>query len=229
MSPQITPARRLRAAAIPAAVTGALLVPAAVAPAAVAQTDAQTAAPTARSAQISLGARTLHVLRGDRARVTGTLYPRAAGRRVTAQIRRAGTWRSVVSDHTDARGRFTLVWRTSRLGSTALRLRFAGDRTAAQTARSAGRLTVYRTAYASWYALYGNPLACGGRASYSKLGVAHKTLPCGTKVTIRYRGRSVTVPVVDRGPYSGGRDYDLTGATARRLGFNGVGRIWATR
>ena len=61
------------------------------------------------------------------------------------------------------------------------------------------------------------------------LGVAHKTLPCGTKVKLRYHGRSVTVPVIDRGPYVAGRDYDLTEATKERLGFPGVGTVLANR
>lgn len=47
-------------------------------------------------------------------------------------------------------------------------------------------------------------------------------------MTIRYNGRQVTVPVIDRGPYVGGREWDLTGATARALGFDGVGTIWTT-
>ena len=42
------------------------------------------------------------------------------------------------------------------------------------------------------------------------VGVAHRTLPCGTLVTFRYKGRVVTVPVVDRGPYVAGRTWDLT-------------------
>ena len=49
--------------------------------------------------------------------------------------------------------------------------------------------------------------------------MAHKSLPCGTKVTIRYHGRSVTVPVIDRGPYAGNREWDLTAATKSRIGF----------
>jgi rare lipoprotein A len=36
------------------------------------------------------------------------------------------------------------------------------------------------------------------------------------------------VPVIDRGPYSGAREWDLTGATARRLGFGGVGVVWSS-
>jgi rare lipoprotein A (peptidoglycan hydrolase) len=55
------------------------------------------------------------------------------------------------------------------------------------------------------------------------MGVAHRTLPCGTRVAIHYRGRSVTVPVVDRGPYTSAT-WDLTEATAQALGFDG--RDW---
>ena len=59
-----------------------------------------------------------------------------------------------------------------------------------------GQPLIYRPAMASYYGpgLYGSALACGGRLSPSKLGVANKTLPCGTRVTLRYRGRSVTAP-----------------------------------
>ena len=60
------------------------------------------------------------------------------------------------------------------------------------------------------------PLACGGTLSTGTLGVAHKTLPCGTKVTFKRGDRTVRVPVIDRGPYVGGREYDLTAATAQR-------------
>jgi rare lipoprotein A (peptidoglycan hydrolase) len=35
--------------------------------------------------------------------------------------------------------------------------------------------------------------------------------------------------VIDRGPYVGGRDWDLTGATKTRLGFPSTGTVWATR
>ena len=89
--------------------------------------------------------------------------------------------------------------------------------------RGLGRLNVYRHALASWYGpgLYGNRLGCGGRLGTSQLGVAHKSLPCGTKVTLRHRGRVVRVPVIDRGPYVGAREYDLTAATARRAEVQG--------
>jgi rare lipoprotein A (peptidoglycan hydrolase) len=58
-----------------------------------------------------------------------------------------------------------------------------------------------------------------------ELGVAHKTAPCGTLITFTYSGRSLTVPVIDRGPYIVGREWDLTGPTAAALGFPGLGPI----
>jgi rare lipoprotein A (peptidoglycan hydrolase) len=79
----------------------------------------------------------------------------------------------------------------------------------------------YKPVKATWYGpgLFGNRLACGGRLSHSTLGVAHKSLPCGTPVALKYRGRTVVVPVIDRGPYARGVSYDLTQATARKLGM----------
>ncbi len=78
---------------------------------------------------------------------------------------------------------------------------------------------------ASVFTDYGLGLACGGLLGRSQLGVAHKTAPCGTLITFTYAGRSLTVPVIDRGPYIAGREWDLTGATAAALGFPGLGRI----
>ena len=102
--------------------------------------------------------------------------------------------------------------------------------TPARRARS-GRLNVYRSALASWYGpgLFGNQLGCGGTLQTGSVGVANKSLPCGTKVTFRHRGRVLRVRVIDRGPYVGGREYDLTAATARKLGFSGHGPIQVTR
>ena len=90
---------------------------------------------------------------------------------------------------------------------------------------------MFRTANASWYGpgLYGGHLGCGGTLDAGDLGVAHKSLPCGTKVTLRHHGRVVRVPVIDRGPYVAGREYDLTEATANRLKFRGHGAIQSTK
>ena len=78
---------------------------------------------------------------------------------------------------------------------------------------------------ASVFRDYGLGLACGGVLGPSQLGVAHKTAPCGTLISFTYAGRSLTVPVIDRGPYIAGREWDLTGATAAALTFPGLGQI----
>jgi rare lipoprotein A (peptidoglycan hydrolase) len=65
--------------------------------------------------------------------------------------------------------------------------------------------------------------------SRTLVGVAHKSLPCGTQVALLYQGRTITVPVVDRGPFRSGTTYDLTAATATALGFSTKARIGAVR
>ena len=65
-------------------------------------------------------------------------------------------------------------------------------------------------------------MACCGVLRPDTL-VANKTLPCGTLVSLRYRSRSITVPVIDRGPDVTGREFDLTAATRARLDFPGLG------
>jgi rare lipoprotein A (RlpA)-like double-psi beta-barrel protein len=78
---------------------------------------------------------------------------------------------------------------------------------------------------ASVFRDYGLGLACGGVLGRAQLGVAHKTAPCGTLITFTYGGRVLTVPVIDRGPYVAGREWDLTGATADALAFPGLGQL----
>jgi rare lipoprotein A (peptidoglycan hydrolase) len=76
-------------------------------------------------------------------------------------------------------------------------------------------------AAATWYGpgFYGNRTACGKVLRTTTVGVAHRTLPCGTKVTFAYHGRYIVAPVIDRGPYSGGYTFDLTSAASEALGF----------
>jgi len=73
---------------------------------------------------------------------------------------------------------------------------------------------------ASWYGpgFYGNKTACGQTYTPEILGVAHLTLPCGTRLTLTYGSRSITVTVIDRGPYVTGRAIDLSNATRLALG-----------
>ena len=72
-------------------------------------------------------------------------------------------------------------------------------------------------------------IACGGTLTPNTRGVAHKYLPCGTKVTFQYGSRTVVAKVIDRGPYIAGRDWDLTERTKHDLGFGGVGVGWTDK
>lgn len=82
----------------------------------------------------------------------------------------------------------------------------------------------------SWYGpgFYGKRTACGLAMTTTLVGVAHRSLPCGTKVTFKNpdNGRIVTAPVVDRGPYVSGRQWDLTGGTCKKLGHCQTGALY---
>ena len=134
---------------------------------------------------------------------------------------------SKLGTHSRGDGAYEVTWRPPRSGVYTARARVG--RTAVRSRRL--RVNAYRRAEASYYGpgLYGGGLACGGSLTPSKLGVANKTLPCGSKVTLRYHGRNVTVPVIDRGPYAGSREYDLTAATKAKLGFPSTGTVLTTR
>jgi len=164
----------------------------------------------------------LHVRVGRAVVVAGGAAPASA---TALQVWRHGGWRTLDRDRAGLRGRFILRDRLRRPQSASARLIADGH------ARRLGRVKAFRAASASWYGpgLYGNRLACGGRLTYGRLGVAHKTLPCGTRLTLRNGARSVRVRVIDRGPYVAGREFDLTEATARRLHFRGHGTILSTR
>jgi len=85
----------------------------------------------------------------------------------------------------------------------------------------------FRYAGASWYGpgLWGRKTACGATLRPNTLGVAHKTLPCGTMVKFVYHGHAIVTQVIDRGPYVKGRAFDLTQAASEALDFEGVGRL----
>jgi rare lipoprotein A (peptidoglycan hydrolase) len=88
----------------------------------------------------------------------------------------------------------------------------------------------------SWYgsAFFGSGTACGQTYTRSIMGVAHRTLPCGTLVTFRNpaNGRQVTVPVIDRGPYVAGRTWDMSRGLCDYLDHCYTGSIewrWGSR
>lgn len=170
----------------------------------------------------------LNVLANHTATVTGVLRPGLPGRMVVLQALGAHGWSTLAGARTRRDGAFKVRFTPRATGSRRVRLRFAGDALDRPVERRLGRLNVYRLAEASWYG-GGGGLACGGELTSATLGVANKTLPCGTLVTLRYGDHMVRVPVIDRGPYVAGREFDLTEATKRALGFGDTGEVWSTR
>ena len=77
---------------------------------------------------------------------------------------------------------------------------------------------------ASWYNDKGKKTASGIKSHY---GVAHRTLPFGTKILITNpkNGKSVTAFVVDRGPFTKGRELDINQNIAEFLQFKGIGKL----
>jgi rare lipoprotein A len=212
--------------------TGVLMTGAAAALPSAAHGQDQTGAATAAPAEKVTVSVKRHQLAGKRIKFGGKLESGAAGRSVLIQQRSGKSWKTVASTQTRDGGRFSAYWRPSKAGRVAIRAFVRGDAGAAPAVRQLrGGITVYVPRMASWYGpgLYGNKLACGGRLSPGTVGVAHKTLPCGTKITLHLRGRTVQTKVIDRGPYVGGRVYDLTAATKQKLGFGSTGTVWATR
>jgi rare lipoprotein A len=169
-----------------------------------------------------------HVTVGEAIRFSARV--KAKGRRAFKIVVR-GPKGGVIRGRTSHAGRYRHHWRPQAPGVYRLRA-FTGKNRHARGSRGTRRtVTVYRPTYASWFGpgFYGGRTACGQILTSGMLGVAHKTLPCGTKVRLRYRGRSVTVRVIDRGPYIAGREYDLTYATKQKLGFGDLGTVYSSR
>jgi hypothetical protein len=217
--------------------SGAVRVVAApAAPAASAATAApagpggEVASPVRRvrvAAHLTTDRERLAVRVGRPALVTGAVRHPVAGRGVVLQRRSGGGWATVARDRTDARGAFRLRFTPQAAERAALRVRVAGDATNATARRSVGVLTAFRPAVASWYGpgFYGSTTACGQTFHAGLMGVAHKSLPCGTKVTLRHGSRTVQARVVDRGPFIAGREFDLGVAVKEALGFGSGGTV----
>jgi rare lipoprotein A len=170
----------------------------------------------------------LNVLTGHTSTIAGVLEPNLVGRVVVLQALRTRGWSTIASSRTGSGGRYRIRYVPRQTGSERVRLRFAGDTTDLGARRGLGELNVYRLAEASWYG-GGGELACGGELTSTTIGVANKTLPCGTLITLRYGDRTLRVRVIDRGPYVAGREFDLTEATKQALGFGDLGEVWSTR
>jgi rare lipoprotein A len=187
---------------------------------------------TAQGNGMSISSRASAILRG-RLHVTGSTSTAAAGQ--TVQIQRLGRethwrWAPTATAVVRPDGTFSAVWKVNHIGRFQLRAAVGtdpGSRTAA--ASPTVTITAYRPSLATLYGpgFWGRSTACGQTLTRHTLGVANRTLPCGTPVALYYRGRTLVVPVIDRGPYANGADWDLTMATASKLGVTGTATVAA--
>jgi hypothetical protein len=155
----------------------------------------------------------------------GTVSPAPKGNTVELQQLSGSTWKTVASTATASNGSFQVTWHPHVWGSVPVRATLAnGSRVSPSLT-----VTVFRSAIATLYGptLWGRHTACGEKLTHSTLGVANRKLPCGTPVTLYYRGRTIVVPVIDRGPYANHADWDLTTATAKAMGIPGTATIGA--
>lgn len=167
-----------------------------------------------------------HVMAGDAVRISGTARP-GGNRWVT--IRVGGKKLKTVRTRRD--GSFRVRWNAPHAGVYKAKAIVQGTERAKRARSRSRQINAYRAAQASYYGpgLYGNSTACGQTLRPSTVGVANKSLPCGTRVTFRYGGRTVSARVIDRGPYSGNREWDLTAALRAKLGFGSTGVVLSTR
>ena len=188
---------------------------------------------TVSDGRITVSARSDAVL-GRTVRFRGHVPAQDAGRTVTVErfVEKTSRWVPEAAAVVRGDGSFTARWRTDAAGRFRLRARI-DDGTQAQAATASPELavTIYRPAKATWYGpgFYGRTTACGQTMTRHLVGVAHRRLPCGTKVAVMYKGRVLTVPVVDRGPFRNGAHWDLTYAAARALGFRYTDVLGAVR
>jgi hypothetical protein len=170
-------------------------------------------------------------LKGVAKTVTGTIPASHAGRFVTLERfdELTGEWSPITHAKAGKHGAFAATWKPARTGPLRIRARVESRSARLASATPELDITLYEPAKATWYGpgFYGNKTACGQTMSETLRGVAHRTLKCGTKVALLYKGRTVTVPVVDRGPFANGALYDLTAATAQSLGVTATVRIGA--
>ena len=217
--------------AVPGLCVGLLALPAGAS----AGTDGGTAAPTASTPAApatpvpttvagALAVTPSSVLEHQVAVVSGSIPLVNAGHALWLQVRQGknGAWVTVLSATASANGSFALRWRATRAGQLTLRVVSSDVASASSvTATPQAALAVYQQVVATWYGpgFYGDHTACGETLTRSMVGLADRTLPCGTPVSVTYNGETLIVPVIDRGPYANGATLDLTHAAAQELGI----------
>jgi rare lipoprotein A (peptidoglycan hydrolase) len=164
---------------------------------------------------------------------SGTASSDQAGQ--TVEIDRLGhqtnwKWAPTVQATIGSDGSFSAGWHTNHIGRFSIRARLMqGASSSAASASPAVTVTVYRQSIATEYGsgFWGQKTACGQTLQRSTIGVANRTLRCGTQVALYYHGRTMIVPVIDRGPYANHADWDLTEATDKAMGIDGTATIGA--
>ncbi|HEY1456972.1 MAG TPA: septal ring lytic transglycosylase RlpA family protein [Solirubrobacteraceae bacterium] len=204
------------------------------------QTGGSTSIPTAEPPIIlSAGALTLRTssaaLEGHTLAFAGQAPARDARRTITIERydKSTGNWIAAASAPINAHGAFRVNWRTNLAGRVSVRalvLQGAHARAAASEnsdSSQAAEITIYRPAIATYFGtgFYGQKTACGQTLKPQVIGVANRTLPCGTLIEVSYAARRLTLPVIDRGPYANGASWDLTEAAARSLDIAETVRI----
>lgn len=159
-----------------------------------------------------------HIVAGQSVTVNGTVSRSVDADEIIIQEWRDAHWWTVRRAEVTGRS-FTATFRPKETGSGVVRGLIPGSHGKGQWIAV---MTVFRQTEATWYGpgFYGNSTACGQTYTETIIGVAHRSLPCGTNVTFFFNGVVLTVPVIDRGPYSSA-DWDLSAEAARRLGFSG--------
>jgi rare lipoprotein A len=216
--------RRHITAVLTIALAGCVAVPAHAQQADTSGTGGREAVPGALDVRpAALAQRTL--------RIAGNVGAGNAGRTVRVERQRSdGAWETVTTAVAAADGAFVARWLTDAPGRYGLRATVARDDGAATAATSQelfARVSIFAPSVASWYGprFFGRQTACGVKLTRRTVGVAHKKLPCGTKVEIYHRDRTLVVPVIDRGPFVAGRSWDLTQAAAEALGMTTTARV----
>ena len=153
---------------------------------------------------------------------SGTLPSADAGQPVALEMQKqAGVWVAVATSIVAADGSYAIIWKAKLVGTYSMRVvsgALASSTNSVSTPEST--LAILKSVVATWYGpgFYGHRTACGETFTRHILGVANRGLPCGTPVTLFYNGATLTVPVIDRGPYANGATFDLSAATAQALG-----------
>ncbi len=179
---------------------------------------------------------------------TGDAPATDAGGAIDIETAKAGgtNWTQVATAVIGGSGSFSAAWTPSTSAQLAVRavldpglsnpttagasgLPGSGSASTAAgvVATSALTIPIFKNAIATMYGpgFWGRHTACGERLRQATLGVASRTMKCGSRVSIDFKGREITVPVIDRGPFANHASWDLTMATGKALGMKGTSII----